>query len=215
MGIDKTRVSYTPLLHLFMSYRRSNELDIMDLKIRYDPFLLFFGRLEKYKGIDTLLEAHEIFSKSRRSDDLSEVRLVLAGPGTIPPSKTISLPSTVEFRNRLIQDGESMNLFSNCSLVVLPYSDATQSSLIASAYYFSKSVIVTRTGALPEYVERERTGYVVEPNNPIELADAFRRAMDDPENLRAMGSEARKWYDNRRFQETQALFLIYQSLGEA
>lgn len=214
MGLDKTSVSYTPLLFLFLSYQQTRDLDIKDLDVRSDPYLLFFGRLEKYKGIDTLLEAIEIFSKSRMSDDLSEVRLVIAGPGSIPQLDKVSRPSAVEFRSRLIQDSEAIDLFSNCSLVVLPYSDATQSSLIASAYYFNKSVIVTRTGALPEYVEDERTGYVVEPENPIELADAFRRAMCDPKNLRAMGTEGRKWYDNQRFQETQSLFSLYHSLNE-
>ncbi len=214
MGIEEHRVSYTPLMFLFLSYQRTKELDIMDLAIRYDPFILFFGRLERYKGIDTLIEAFEIFSQSHIFCDPGQIRLILAGPGNFPQSEGISLPSGIEFRNRLIQDSEAINLFSNCSLVVLPYRDATQSSLIASAYYFKKSVIVTRTGALPEYVEEKKTGYVVDPKNPIELASAFGRAMGDSKNLRVMGSEGRKWYDNRRFQETQSLFQLYQSVSD-
>jgi len=215
MGIEEHRVSYTPLMFLFLSYQRTKELDIKDIDLCYGPFILFFGRLEKYKGIETLLEAYEIFSKSHTCDDRTQVRLILAGPGKFPQIKNISLSSGVELRNRMIQDNEALELFSNCSLVVLPYSDATQSSLIASAYYFQKPVIVTRTGALPEYVEDAETGFVVEPKNPTHLASAFIQIVSDPGSLRSMGMEGRKWYDNRRLQETQSLFSLYQSFCES
>jgi glycosyltransferase involved in cell wall biosynthesis len=50
--------------------------------------------------------------------------------------------------------------------LVLPYRDATQSALVAHAYFFRKPAIVTRTGALPEYVVEGETGWVVPRADP-------------------------------------------------
>ncbi len=57
-GLPTFRVVYFPLLHLFLSFRRTQAL-IENLEpVSYDPLILFFGRLERYKGIGTLIEAY-------------------------------------------------------------------------------------------------------------------------------------------------------------
>ena len=73
-------------------------------------------------------------------------------------------------RRGLISDAEALELFHRSSLVLLPYIDATQSALIAAAYYFQKPVLVSRSGALPEYVVDGQTGFIVEPGHPATLA---------------------------------------------
>ena len=102
-----------------------------------------------------------------------------------------------------------MDLFSRCGLLVLPYSDATQSALIAAAYYFRKPVVVTRTGALPEYVVDGQTGYIIEPDHPAALARCLETMLDDPEMLKRMGMAGRAWYDDRRAEEQRALLQMY------
>jgi glycosyltransferase involved in cell wall biosynthesis len=77
---------------------------------------------------------------------------VIAGKGDIRRCVKGTLPGNIELRNRQIQDDEAVDLFHRCSLVVLPYVDATQSALIAAAYFFGKPVIVTRA---------RRSGYVI------------------------------------------------------
>ena len=105
-----------------------------------------------------------------------------------------------------------MYLFCRCGVLVLPVVDATQSSLIAAAYYFRKPVIVTRTGALPEYVEEDVTGYVVEPDHPAALARCLERMLGDPEGLERMGAAGRAWYEARRAEEEAALVEVYERL---
>ena len=116
------------------------------------------------------------------------MRAIIAGQGEATDLTTGSLPANVEVRNRLIEDAEAIDLFSRCSVVVLPYLDATQSALIAAAYFFGKPVIVTRTGALPEYVVEGVTGWIIEPNRPAELAHCLATALNDPTVFSQAGS---------------------------
>ena len=130
---------------------------------------------------------------------------MIAGPGNVSDLWAGNLPKGVELRNRLIPDAEAVDLFRRCGLLVMPYINATQSALIASAYYFRKPVLVTRTGALPEYVEDGQTGCVVEPGHPATLARCLAEMLGDPAALARMGAEGRAWYDSRRAVEGQTL----------
>jgi alpha-maltose-1-phosphate synthase len=121
----------------------------------------------------------------------------------------------VELRNRLIEDDEAIDLFRRCSLVVLPYVDATQSALIAAAYFFGKPVIVTRTGALPEYVIDGETGWVIEPRDPQALAECLLAAFSDPARLAEMGKAGRAWYEVQRRIEHSMLLTMYRQAAAA
>jgi glycosyltransferase involved in cell wall biosynthesis len=136
--------------------------------------------------------------------------LVIAGPGSLPALWAGALPDRVELRNRLIDDEEAHDLFRRCSLVVLPYVDATQSALIAAAYFFKKPVLVTYAGALTEYVEPGVTGFVCEPDHPPSLARQLACAFAQPDRLQTMGASGRRWYDERRQQELTALLTLYE-----
>lgn len=177
---------------------------------KHPPLILFFGRVEAYKGISVLLAAWEKMNEDlANSGSLHKnAQLLLAGPVAVDMPLP-SLPPGVELRNRRISDEEGIDLFQRCSLVVLPYIDATQSALIAAAYFFAKPVIVTRSGALPEYVIEGRTGWVVPPNDVDHLASALRHALADPDRLRRMGLAGRLWYEQQRLLEGQTLHDMY------
>jgi starch synthase len=212
MGMPEERVTSTPLLHLFLSLARSKSLSVeLATSTRYEPWALFFGRMELYKGVDSLLAACAMLPPSVASAP----RVVLAGPGDLSALWSGPLPNGVEVRNRLIADDEAIDLFRRCGLVVLPYVDATQSALIAAAYYFRKPVIVTRTGALPEYVEDGQTGWVVEPEHPASLARCLEEMLGDPAALAQMGSAGRTWYDAYRASEIAVLLDMYQQVGQS
>ncbi len=62
--------------------------------------------------------------------------------------------------------GERMAaLFQRASLVVLPYLSASTSGVLMTAYSFGKPVVATKVGCLPEYVEDNITGLLVDPAN--------------------------------------------------
>lgn len=209
------RVAYTPLLHLFLSHANHAAAhapngSTPDAPDGERPFALFFGRLEKYKGVNNLLAAYAMLGERTPLYHAPAFDLVLAGPGELPHFWTGSLPGGVMRHKGLVDDELALDLFHRCSLVVLPYIDATQSALVAAAYFFHKPVLVTHVGALPEYVVAGQTGFVVEPDHPPSLARALSEAFDNPARLRAMGAAGRAWYDRRRAEELASLHALYQ-----
>ena len=202
-------MTYAPLLHLFLGASWLEKLDQLADDVTYEPYVLFFGRLERYKGVVDLVAAW-----ARLPDGLrARVRLVLAGPGQVEKLWTGQLPSGIEVRNQLIQDKNAIALFKHCALLVLPYIGATQSALIPAAYFFHKPVLATMSGALREYVEDGETGWLVEPKHPPSLARALTTALSDFDRLERMGNAGRRWYDEQRVIESTAVQQMYTQLA--
>ena len=209
VGVAAESLTCTPLLFLFLGHAWLGEVEHLARAVRYEPCVLFFGRLERYKGLDHLLTAWAMMD----GRDGHDARLILAGPGDLDRLWRGPLPPRVEVHNHFIEDAQALQLFRRCGLLVLPYIDATQSALIAAAYYFHKSVVVTRSGALPEYVEEGRTGCVVEPGHPPTLARCLEAMLDDPARLAQMGAAGRAWYDAQRAAERRTLIQMYDRLA--
>lgn len=210
-GVPGERITSTPLTHLFVGAEMRAALGEAMPVVTFDPQVLFFGRLETYKGVGDLLAAWEqVEERGLRGAH----QLVLAGQGRLPePWRSRGLPPGVEVRNRLIGDEEAVDLFRRCRLVVLPYKDATQSALIAAAYFFCKPVLATRTGALPEYVIEGETGWLAEPGNPAGLAEALAAALSDPDKPATLGSAGRSWYNDRRAWYSGTVQAVYEHVG--
>lgn len=205
-GLPPERVVALPLLHGFLSHAASGLPAALDEQaVRCEPWALFFGRLERYKGVATLLEAAGL------AEATGGVRLVLAGQGALEELWPGPLPAGVTLRQRRIDDLEAIELFRRCGLLVLPYLDATQSALVAAAYSFGKPVIVTRSGALPEYVQEGVTGWIVPPGDAASLAQALQAALADPARLAVMGQAGRQWVEAQRVREHQGLLELYCS----
>ncbi len=142
---------------------------------------LIFGRIQKYKGIDLLLEAFVLVLQ-----DFPDATLTIAGSGAFwfdvtdyrIPEKNLTII------NRFIPGGELAGLLEGTKVVVCPYRDATQSGVVMSAYAFHRPVIVTNVGALSQVVEDGKTGFIVEPNNPEALADAMKRVLRPDQPLK-------------------------------
>ena len=210
-GVAPERVVAIPLLHGFLSYQQSGlPAALSEQGLAWQPWALFFGRLERYKGVTTLLEAATLAGQ----DGDSSLRLLLAGQGDLLSLWPRPLPPGVELRQRPIDDAEAIDLFRRCGLLVLPYLDATQSALVAAAYAFRKPVLVTQTGALPEYVQDGVTGWVIPPGDPATLAQVLQAALSDPQRLAAMGQAGWQWYQAQRVQEYGALLDLYRRWGD-
>jgi glycosyltransferase involved in cell wall biosynthesis len=208
-GLSPDRVVYTPLLFLFTSYEVEQRLRSILPDVSDQSYILFFARLEAYKGVDVLIEAMRQLAKSTPT-----ARAIIAGKGDLSQvAPQVALPATVELRNHLIGDAEAVDLFRQCSLVVLPYRDATQSALIAAAFFFNKPVIVTRAGALPEYVHEGETGWIIQPNDAAALATCLQAACADPTRLNQMGQAGRAWLELQSREEHQVLKRMYEQAG--
>jgi glycosyltransferase involved in cell wall biosynthesis len=136
-------------------------------------YLLFFGFIRAYKGLDLLIDA---FSDSRLRN--RNLKLIIAGEfyeDDTPYRNLIkknNLENDVIFFDHFIRDSEVPLFFSIADLVVQPYKTATQSGVTQIAYYFEKPMLVTDVGGLREIVPDGKCGYVVKPERgPI--ADAI------------------------------------------
>lgn len=153
---------------------------------------LFFGRIQRYKGIDDLLAAFSQVIKK-----LPDAKLIIAGSGQLWfDMQRYEIPErNLTFINRFIPPGELANLLRQCRVVVCPYKDATQSGVVMSAYALKKPVIVTNVGALSSVVEQGTTGWIVPPSSPDALAEAMEHAMAaDAPRLSSMSDSIEKLY---------------------
>lgn len=137
--------------------------------------ILFFGRITPYKGLDVLLRA---FPKIK--EQVPEARLIIAGNGELKPyAQLLKGLSNIEVANRWIAEEEVAGFFERASLVVLPYTEATQSGVIPIAYSFGLPVIATKTGGLEEQVIHGKTGYLVPPSDLDALAEACVKLLEN------------------------------------
>jgi alpha-maltose-1-phosphate synthase len=148
-----------------------------------DKFILFFGRVAPYKGVEDLCQA---FTAMR---DHPEYKLVIAGKHIYPVSTPRELGSRLVVLNERISNNQLRYLFRHCALVVLPYRDATQSGVLMLAYAFGRPVLCTRVGGVTEMVEQGVTGLTVPPANPRSLAEALEQALKKPEHLETIGRQ--------------------------
>ena len=163
-------------------------------KIGWDEnqrYMLFFGFIRDYKGLDLLLRAYAD-SRFRKMN----VKLVVAGEfynnseQYFALEKELKLEGEVIWKNDFIPDSEVRDYFSAADIIVQPYKSATQSGVTQIAYHFEKPMLVTNVGGLAEIVPDGKVGYIVEPE-----ADRIADALID-------------FYTNERFDTLQENILI-------
>jgi glycosyltransferase involved in cell wall biosynthesis len=149
--------------------------------------ILFFGRIFKYKGLQYLIEAEPIISSC-----VPEAMITIAGDGESFEIYERMMVHKDRFivHNQYIPDEMVARLFSETSVVVLPYVEASQSGVLAIAYAFGKPVIATNVGGIPEVLIHGKTGLLVEPRDHLGLAEAVISLLQDPEKRREMGRNA-------------------------
>lgn len=136
-------------------------------QLNLDPnvsYMLFFGFIRDYKGLDILLHA----IKSSRIQDLP-IKLLVAGEFYGNESKylqiikDLDISNKIDLRTAFIPNTDVYLYFCASSVIVQPYKNATQSGVTQIAYHFGKPMITTNVGGLSEMVPDGKVGYVVEP----------------------------------------------------
>lgn len=152
--------------------------------------VLLFGRIFAYKGLEHLIRAEAMLK-----DVLPNLRITVAGRGDDPSvfQPLMGEPGRYDIRNRFIEDAEVAQLFLDADIVVLPYTEASQSGVLNLAAAFGKPVIVTDVGELRATVQPNGFGMVVPPGDPEQLAKAIRTLVDDSELRDSFGANAIKW----------------------
>lgn len=151
---------------------RSTALKNLGLDDRFQ-YILFFGFIREYKGLDWLLEAmsHPYFKEHN-------IKLIVAGEFYIDPNpyyelaRNLGIENLVVWHTDFIPDHQISNYFCASACVVLPYKHATQSGITQTAYYYQTPIIATDVGGLSELVIHNHTGLLTAPN-PNNIAEAM------------------------------------------
>jgi len=157
--------------------------------------ILFFGSIQKYKGLDVLLEAFKTVHSQR-----NDLQLIIAGQLTEYDGKNaqyfknliieLGIEGAVELRIGYVPMNEVSRYFKSADVVALPYLKTYQSGVVQLAYSFGKPVIATNTGGLAEVVKHNESGSIVSPGDKDQLASAILDIFQRPEICRKMGRNA-------------------------
>lgn len=192
--INEFKIAYKiPSNHLFLSklgmYDSITRVKLISPNVKR-PFILFFGLISPYKGLEylmqSMLEIHKLHP---------EVTLVVAGGGKfyfdINPYSNLDY---IRIINRYIPTAELAGLLKECMFAICPYKDATQSGVVQTAFSLDVPMIVTNVGALPESVHDGETGLVIPACDVEALTIATNKLLTDKNLLNEMRSKIKtKW----------------------
>lgn len=147
-------------------------------------YLLFFGFIREYKGLDLLVEA-----LSKLDDDY---HVIVAGEvyGSFDKYaaqiKALGLEDRVHTFTQYISDEEVKTYFSAADVCMLTYKSATQSGITAIAHHFEMPIIATDVGGLKESINHGKTGLIVDKPEAGAIAKSVESYFGDfqPESMR-------------------------------
>jgi len=161
-------------------------------KIEKNNNLLYVGRLSKEKGVKYLLKAMPMTIKK-----LPKVHLDIVGDGPekdnlINLTKKLKLEKNVTFIGQ-IPNKKIEKYYKKSSIVIIPSICPESFSLVGiEAMSVGRSVVASNVGAIPEWLEDEKTGYLVEPKNPKQIAEKVIKLLSNRKLMEKMGRNARE-----------------------
>lgn len=168
---------------MFENFGSAVDRDEACRRLGLDPaerYMLFFGLIRDYKGLDTLLEAWKRIVDKR-------LKLIVAGEFYASRDKYMplieALGERVILHDRFVADSDVKYYFSAAEAIILPYKSATQSGVTQIAYNFCLPIIVSDVGGLAEIVPDDVVGYVCPPTAGG-VATAINRMCEDGNNAR-------------------------------
>ncbi len=132
-------------------------------------YLLFFGLVRSYKGLDNLIKALPLIEDKT-------VKLLIVGEFYEDEKKYTKLIEELDIKDKVIKVNQYVpnemvpDYFCASDLVVLPYKTATQSGVVPIAIHFEKNIVVTNVGALSEIINKHKIGIVCD-STPDDIAN--------------------------------------------
>jgi glycosyltransferase involved in cell wall biosynthesis len=147
---------------------------------------LFFGRIEKYKGIELLVKSFAIARQIYPNISLS-----IVGHGLISEQlKKQILGLNIQLINRWVSEDELSEIVDNHGVMIMPYLSATQSGVAAVSLGNGLPAVATNVGALPEQIIHNRNGLIVPKDDAVALANAMLEISKDYTCAYKMAREA-------------------------
>lgn len=200
--IIPSRISYERLIQHF--HIRNGEVSIIPFGIFeiYKEYLkenipkekdtiLYYGNISEYKGIDVLLEAMGSINKTN-----PDLKLTIAGGGKFPYSIS---GKNIQLINRHLSNKEIASLNTAATIVVCPYTSASQSGVVMTSFAFDNPIVATNVGALPEVIENGQTGIIIDPSNPEALSHAILSLFAHPATIEKMRENIKSSFNHKNW----------------
>ncbi len=175
--------------------------------------ILYCGRLGERKGVFDLLSAIAGLPAEVRH----HTHFFLAGDGALTEAdrriQKLRIASTVTLCGW--QSGPAKDaLFWKADIFVLPSYDEAMPMAILEALAWGLPVIATPVGAIPEIINHDHNGLLVNPGDIHALLDALTQLIQKPEQRRSMGRAARESVRQLAVENyAERLGEIYRKLG--
>jgi glycosyltransferase involved in cell wall biosynthesis len=199
-GIEKKRVQYIP-----------HFIDLNSYAPKYEPgdYILFFGRLEREKGVFELIEA----MKRNRN-----IKLLIVGNGLIKEKLKIESEKAgllnILFLGSKNWEELQQIIRDSMFVVVPPIWHEVFGLTIAESFAFGKPVIGTNIGAISELIDDGVNGFLCEPGNSEELAEKISMLCGMIRKIPELGKEARKKIEQfyNKKEHINAIISVYNDL---
>jgi glycosyltransferase involved in cell wall biosynthesis len=184
-------IAYWPFFDWTADYDElTGEQGIGQFVKRFSKIVLFVGRLEKRKGVDTLIQAAADFLKAK------DVGMIVAGhdfegweaeSGKMLPA---ALRSKVLFTGS-VSDSTREKLMARAYCLVFPSRYESFGLVPLEAFVHGVPVVATEAGAIPEVVADGKAGLLFAPDDAVELAEKVNALIDSPELRQKLSDGAR------------------------
>lgn len=211
-GISSEKLHHIPT---FFNLKEENP------KVEYLPFVLFVGRIEKQKGLMTLVKAFENtnyqlkiigFSNDGYEEELKKyLGRPINGDLNIEETCTYGKNGNIHFLGRKGFE-EIVPYLKSCLCTVVPsewYDNFP--NVILESFAYKKAVIATNFGSLPELVKDGETGLTFKYCAPNDLINKVTQLFAQPELAVQMGEKAyqdvvSKYSPNMHYRQLMELF---------
>ncbi len=153
--VSKNRIIFLELWRRFPEYTKPT----------YSKKVLFFGRINPYKGANNLLEITKLcpnvdfIVEGRVDDSVKDIK------------DELIKRKNVTIIDEYVTDEMMKKTFKECDWVIVPYNSATQSGVIIDAYKYSRPVVAYDVGAIQEQIVNEKTGFLINPSDNKQFSD--------------------------------------------
>ncbi|MEZ5046265.1 MAG: glycosyltransferase [Chitinophagaceae bacterium] len=147
-------------------------------------YILFFGIIRDYKGLDLLIRA---FAKI--CEQIPNVNLLIVGEAYANEAKykqlieQFQIQQRIHYHNQFVSNEDVKYWFSAAQILALPYKEATQSGVTQIGFHFELPMLVTQVGGLPELIHHQVDGLIVQPKEE-DIAQALLQFFNDDKYIK-------------------------------
>jgi len=161
-------------------------------------YILMFGIVRKYKGLEYAIKAMQFLKKPEYSD----YQLLVVGEIWINLRKEkdliskYGLENKIIFINKFIPDGHILPFFKIAEIIIYPYTNATQSGSLNFALSAKKPIVASTVGGFKEILKDQVNGLTIPPKDPHKLADAILTLIKDKELAKKIAENGYEYFQN-------------------